>query len=121
MASQDPLSKINPKTVGFGKSGAGSYKKDDKYSYHEGTEDVVRKLATTARYSQSTANLSRENLQTIMEIIGEIVGNKADKYHGLNRYDEEKFRHRLEVERQHGRLSDADIKDAWKVWKNFDK
>src|SRR3989344_8233151 len=119
MALKDPRSRINPKTVGFGKSGSGAFKKDDQYSHTEGVEDVVRSVSRAAKYNQSTANLSKENLGVIMGHIGDIVGNKADKYHGLNRHDEEQFRHRLEQERQHGRLSDADIKDAWKIWKNF--
>src|SRR3989344_9514190 len=120
MATNDPLSGINPRTVGYGKSGRGAFKKDDKYSYTKGVEDVVKRASLRQNRTLETANLTPENLGTIMGIVGEIVGNKADKYSGLNRYDEEKFRHRLEIERRHGRLSDADLKDAWKIWKNFD-
>ena len=120
MTTKDPLSGINPRTVGYGKSGYGAFKKDDKYSYTKGVEDVMKRASLRQNRTLETANLTPENLETIMGIIGQIVGNKASKYSGLDRYDEEKFRHLLEIERRHGRLSDADLKDAWKIWKNFD-
>jgi len=120
MAIKDPLAHINPHTVGYGKSGSGAYKKDDHYSRDKGVEDVSRDVMLPARRSLETANLSKENLDVIMDKLGEIVGNKSSKYSKLTRENREHFRHRLEQERQHGRLSDADIKDAWKIWKNFD-
>ncbi|MBI4090448.1 MAG: hypothetical protein HY422_00315 [Candidatus Komeilibacteria bacterium] len=120
MANKDPFSLINPKSVGFGKSGHGAFKKDDHYSESHGVEDIVRKFTTYSNRTADTANLSRENVETIMGHIGDIVGGKSDRYSGLNRHDEEQFRHRLEQERVHGKLSSEDIKDAWKIWKNFD-
>ncbi|OGY90609.1 MAG: hypothetical protein A3B30_02950 [Candidatus Komeilibacteria bacterium RIFCSPLOWO2_01_FULL_52_15] len=119
MPLKDPLSSINPQTVGYGKSGHGAYKKDDQFSRDEGVEDVTRKFMAHANRTLETANLSRENVEIIMGHLGEIVGKKVDRYSELNRDDREHFRHRLEQERQHGKLSDADIKDAWKIWDNF--
>ena len=121
MANKDPFANINPNTVGYGKSGSHPFNKDDAYSYSHGVKDVVRKFMATSKYSLQTANLSKENIETIMNIIGDIVGNKVDKYSPLNRYDEEKFRHKLEEAFRHGTLTRADIEDAWKIWENFKK
>lgn len=120
MATKDPFANINPKTVGYGKSGAHPFKKDDQYSYTHGVKDIARKFMATSKYSLETANLSKENVETIMSIIGEIVGKK-DQYSPLNRYDEEKFRHQLEEAFRHNKLSREDIADAWKIWENFKK
>lgn len=118
--NKNPFSKINPKSVGYGKSGSNVFKKDDKYSYDKGVDDIVRKFTNYSTRTFGTANLSSANLKTIMGHLGAIVGNKADKYSPLNRYDREKFRHELEQERIHGKLSPDDIKDAWKIWENFE-
>lgn len=56
-----------------------------------------------------------------MGIVGEIVGKKVDKYSPLNRYDDMAFRHKLEEAFNHGKLTRADIADAWKIWENFKK
>lgn len=119
MALPDPLSQINPNTVGYGKSGSNPYKADDQYDYHKGAQEMIRKIM--AHHSSETSNLTKENLETIMGHIGEIVGNKVDKYTPLDRSDKEHFRHKLEQEFQHGALSRDDINDAWKIWDNFAK
>jgi hypothetical protein len=117
MSTNDPLSLLNPKTVGYGKSGANPYKDDDKFDYHKGAQDMIAKIYATAHYSHPT--LSKENLETIMGIISSIVGAKVDRYSPLNRYDEEHFRHQLEEAFRHNKLTRNDINDAWKIWENF--
>jgi len=119
MSEDDLLSNINPKTVGYGKSGSNPYTKDDQYSRSHGSEDMVRKIMAEARQTGAMTNLTRENLEVIMDILGSILGSKVDRYSPLNRQDEEHFRHQLEEAFRHNKLSRLDIEDAWKIWHNF--
>ena len=118
MALKDPLSMFNRKTVGYGKSGTSPYTKDDEHSLSHGTEDMIRRFNAVSKYSLETSNLSKENIETIMGVIGDIVGRK-ERYSKLDRRDEMEFRHRIEQEFYKGNLTRPDIEDAKKIWDNF--
>lgn len=117
MALPNPLSLLNRKTVGYGKSGANPYTADERHDYKHDVDHLISKIKSS--HSLETENLSRENLEIIMQHLGEIV-SKKDEYSPLNRYDREHFNHKLEEEFHRGRLTREDIKDAWKIWENFD-
>ena len=116
MAIPNPLSVFSKKTLGYGKSGSNPYQADEQHDYRHDIEHLISKIK--ASHSLETQNLSRENLEIIMRHIGTIV-SKKDRYSPLNRYDREKFNHLLEGSFRAGDLTKEDIKDAWKIWENF--
>lgn len=118
MALPNPLSLFSRKTFGYGKSGSHPYTADEDFDYRNDVKHMISKIKAT--HSSETQNLSRENLEIIMQHIGEIV-SKKERYSPLNRYDHEKFNHKLEEEFRHGKLTREDIKDAWKIWDNFEQ